>query len=385
MKIALCFPGCHSRGGVERVVQESARYLVTRGHEVHVFANEWDADPTNSIRFHAVPMMRRPEFLRAPSFFRSASRVLKAGEMHREIHGEFDVVNTHGCECPLGFVFRVHSLHRSWLASSRKFRPPLSLSAIKQRINPLHPPLLRLEARHFRGRNYRRVIALTADVKRDLKTYYDVPEADVEVVPNGYSDANFNPGIRESRREEMRGKLGLKPDQTALLFVANELQRKGYPVILRALAQLANPSLRLLVVGRVDSAQVMALAQDAGVANLVQACGPTQDVAGYHAAADLFVLPTQYEAFCLAILEALGSGLPVITTRVPGAHDAIQTGINGTLIDNPLSAEELAAAIASLLNPDLRARMSAAAPASVESFRWPAVMRQYEQVLLQSA
>jgi UDP-glucose:(heptosyl)LPS alpha-1,3-glucosyltransferase len=376
MKVALCFPGCHTRGGVERVVQESARYLVARGHEVHVFANEWDPDPTGSIHFHSVPMMRRPGFMRAPTFFRSCSRVLQPGE--------FEVVNIHGCECPLGQVFRVHSLHRAWLASSRRFRPAMSVGAIKQRLNPMHPPLLRLEARHFRERQYKKVIALTEDVKRDLKLYYDVPESDVQVVPNGFSNTDFNPQVRESRRGEMRNKLGLNPDQVALLFIANELQRKGFPTLLAALKQIENASVKLLVVGRLDSQQVMQMAQEAGVAAQVVACGPTKDVAGYHAAADIFVLPTQYEAFCLAILEALGSGLPVITTRVPGAHDAIQSGINGALIDNPLSSEELAAGIVAMLDPDRRARLSAAAPQSVESFRWPVVMQRYEDILLQN-
>ncbi len=258
------------------------------------------------------------------------------------------------------------------------------MAAIKQRINPLHPLLLNLEKKHFLGRRYKRVIALTDDVRQDLKKYYDVPQSDVDVVPNGYSAIDFNATQRQSRREEMRGKLGLNADQIALLFVANELQRKGFPTLLKALKQMANRNLRLLVVGRVDSGQVMTLAREAGVDEQVVACGPSKDVAGYHAASDIFVLPTQYEAFCLAILEALGSGLPVITTRVPGAHDAIKTGINGALIDDPLSAEELAAAIGAMLDPDRRCILSAAAPASVEAYHWPKVMRRYEEILLRN-
>jgi UDP-glucose:(heptosyl)LPS alpha-1,3-glucosyltransferase len=378
MKVALCFPGCHSRGGVERVVQASARYLASRGHDVHVFANEWDPDPDNNIHFHAVPMLHRPNFMRAPSFFKQCSKLLRPDE--------FDVVNIQGCECPPGHVFRIHSLHRAWIESSKRFRSPLSPQRIKQRLNPLHPLLLRLESRHLQSRQYKRLIALTPDVRRDLKNYYGVPETDVDVVPNGFNQTDFNPSARAARRESMRRQLGLREDQVAMLLVANELQRKGYPTILNAMHQMPPAqlkSLRLLVVGNVSEQEVKTLAHAAGVAEQVQFCGPTRDVASFHAASDLFILPTQYEAFCLAILEALASGLPVITTRVPGAYDAIQPGINGMLIEDPTNGSELAAAISSLLDSDHRAQLSAAAPLSVEAYRWPSVMERYEKVLLQ--
>ncbi|MBC7785843.1 MAG: glycosyltransferase family 4 protein [Burkholderiales bacterium] len=380
MKIALCFPGCHARGGVERVVEASARYLVSRNHDVHVFANEWDADPSGKITYHRVPTVRRPEFLRAPMFRRNSHSVLRPAE--------FDVVNVHGCECPTGHVFRVHSLHRAWLETSRRFRGPLSLQRIKQRLNPLHPVLLRLESQHFRQRRYQRVIALTEDVRTDLARYYDVPGSDVDVVPNGFNDVDFNSARRQERRAAQRAEMGLKPDDIALLFVANELPRKGYPVLLAALKKMPEADvkrIKLFVVGRVASEDVMKPAEELGLANHVRACGPTSDVAAFHAAADIFVLPTQYEAFCLAILEALASGLPVITTRVPGAQDAMRHGVNGLLVGDPNSADELSVAIADLMNDDRRAQMSAAAPATVDGYRWQNVMRKYEDILARYA
>jgi UDP-glucose:(heptosyl)LPS alpha-1,3-glucosyltransferase len=377
MKIALCFPGCHTRGGVERVVQQTAIYLAGRGHEIHVFANRWDPLENESIHFHAVPMFRRPEFLRAPTYFRACTAMLRPEE--------FDVVNVHGCECPTGHVFRLHSLHRAWLESSRRFRGPVSLGRLKQRLNPLHPFLLRLEAKHFRGRRYRRVIALSESVREDLHRHYGVPPSDVDVIPNGFSPETFNPTRRAERREEMRKEIGLNPDQPAMLFVANELYRKGYPVILEAMKRLNRRNLQLLVVGGVNGGEVMRLAAAAGVADQVHALGPTRDVAGYHAAADFFVLPTQYEAFCLAVLEALGSGLPVITSRVPGAYDAIQSGVNGLIIDDPMSAAQLADSIGVLLDADKCAKFSADAPGTVEAYHLDAVMARFEQALCRNA
>ncbi len=373
MKVALAFPGCHTRGGVERVMFECAKFLVKRGHDVTVFANEWDRSDGHGIRYKQVPVRSHPSFLSGVSFFKNCTAALAASA--------FDVFNTHGCICPFGGVHWVHSLQRAWLEKSRQFRPPMSLARWRQRLNPLHPVLLRKEREHFAGRRYRKIIALTEQVRHDLNRFYGVPAEDVVVIPNGYSPIDFNPNVRSERRVGMRAKLGLAPDETVLLFVAHELERKGYQSILAAMRILGSAKLRLLVVGRNDPAVVTAMAARFGVERQVTACPPTSDVAGYHAASDIFVLPTQYEAFCLAILEALGSGLPVVTTRVPGAQDAIVDGENGCLISDPRDGEELADALRRLLDQDVREQFSQKAAASVTPYEWDSVLSRYEQVL----
>lgn len=374
MNVALTFPGCHRRGGVERVVYECAGFLAGRGHRVTVFAQDWEqGDVARGVRYQRVPARRRPGFLHGNRFFRNCSRAVAQARP--------DVLNAHGVICPTGGVHWVHSVHRAWLERCREFRPPFSFGRLRQRLNPLHPLLLRLEEEHFRARRYRKVLALTEAVKADLGRLYDVPAADVTVISNGFSPTEFNPERRAERRAAMRSRLGLRENEVALLFVANELARKGYATILDAMRSLKSDRLRLLVVGRVPSEKVLREARRCGVGDRVTACGPTGDVSAFHAAADLFVLPTQYEAFCLSILEALGSGMPVITTRVPGAGDAIQPGVNGYLMDDPRSGEQLREKLLRLLDDDHRALLSRQAPATVVGYQWPAVLTRYEQVL----
>lgn len=373
MRVALSFPGVHRQGGVERVAFECARYLAGRGHAVGVYAHEWQRDQTQpSIRYHAVAMTSRPAWAFGPSYFRACTRRLR--------HARYDVLNTHGAVCPLGGVHWVHSVQAAWLERSAQMRAPFSAARIKQRLNPLHPVLLRLEEKHFRERNYQHLTALTPEARADLHRLYDVPLEDIDIVPNGFAPQEFNPARRESRREEMRAKFNFEPSHVVLLFVANELERKGYATILEALKILNRPNLRVLVAGRPDPAIVRAQADAAGVGAQVIA-GGYGDVSAFHAAADLFVLPTQYEAFCLAILEALGSGLPVVTSRVPGAKDAMQPGINGEMIDDPRSGEQLADALKPLLDLDVRQGYASRAPQTVEDYTWPRVLGRYEQIL----
>jgi UDP-glucose:(heptosyl)LPS alpha-1,3-glucosyltransferase len=373
MKVALSFPGCHRRGGVERVVFECAGFLAQRQHEVTVFAEEWEEDDQRGVHYHRVVARRHPAFLRGSSYFHESTAALA--------RQGFDVLNTHGAVCPTGGVHWVQSVHRAWLERCREFRPPFSPARIRQRLNPLHPVILKLEETHFRERRYRKVIATTEQVRADLQRFYDVPPSDVEVIPNGFSPVEFSPERRAERRPGMREKLGLKPDDIALLFVANELDRKGFETVLGALKILDSPRLQLLAIGKPSVATIQKSAQRFGVAGQVKACGPTSDVAAYHAAGDLFVLPTQYEAFSLAILESLGSGVPVITTNVPGARDAIRPGENGWLLQDPKSAEELAAALSPLLDNARREALSATTPATAAQYRWPNVLERYEQLL----
>lgn len=371
MKIALCFPGCHRRGGVERILLETACFLANRGHDVHLFANEIDSSATGRVQFHPVTVRRFPRFLRPLSFHRNATQQL--------VPSQFDAVGTFGCECPFGGLLWVQSVHRAWLQRSRQFRSATSIARWRQRLNPIHPVLLHLERRHFADRNYAKVAVTTDAVRTDLRQLYNVPTEDVAIVTNGFSPTEFNPQRRSQLRDQMRSKLGLSQDDIALLFVANELDRKGYGTILAAMRQLDRPNLKLVAIGRPDRNEVQARANAAGVGKQVIAYGPSDDVGAFHAAADLFVLPTQYEAFCLAILESLGSGLPVITSDIAGARDAIVPGINGDIISDPLNGQELADKLKSAI--DQREQWSAAAPQTVEKYQWPSVLQSYETLL----
>ncbi|MCI0469539.1 MAG: glycosyltransferase family 4 protein, partial [Nitrospirae bacterium] len=69
---------------------------------------------------------------------------------------------------------------------------------------------------------------------------------------------------------------------------------------------------------------------------------PQQAIERFYAAADAFVLPTLYDPFSNAAIEAMSSGIPVITTKNNGASELIGNGEEGVIIDNPLDAEELA-------------------------------------------
>jgi UDP-glucose:(heptosyl)LPS alpha-1,3-glucosyltransferase len=229
--------------------------------------------------------------------------------------------------------------------------------------------LLKLEKRHFAKGGYRRIIALTDEVKADLHHHYGVPGEDVDVVPNGFAPEEFNVAAAREIRDSIRGELGFARDTKVIVFVANELDRKGYPALLRAVESMADSRLRLLVAGRIAPAPHP----------LVKYVGSTNQVARYYAAADVFALPTLYEAWGLVIVEAMATGLPVLTSRLAGASIAVREGATGNLLDNPRDESEIVAKLRPLIEGGHSSREEISA--SVAQYEWSRVLVRYENVL----
>ena len=281
----------------------------------------------------------------------------------------FDAYGSFGCVCPEGGVYWAQSVHAAWLEKAKTIRPPWSVSRWKQRINPVHPILLNLERRHFGRGGYSRIIALTDEVKADLKHYYGVPEEDVDVIPNGFAPGEFNAEGALEARDPMRRELGYAPADKVIVFVANELNRKGFPVLLRSVEAMADPRLRILVAGRIAPAPHP----------LVTYVGSTDQVARYYAAADVFALPTFYEAWGMVIIEAMATGLPVLASRLAGASVAVREGLTGQLLDNPADETEIAAKLRPLIEGEHSSREEIAA--SVAQYAWSRVLVRYENIL----
>lgn len=371
MKIALSFPGCHRRGGVERILLECANFLAERGHETHVLATQWDESLLDArIHRHFVPARRSPPLLRLWSFTRESRRVLARLEGVESV-GAFGVISPPG-------VLWVQSVHAAWLeisAARRSWR-----GRLKQRLNPVHPYTIHLEKQMFAGRRYRHLIALSPQVRDDLMRFYQVPAADISVVSNGFAPAEFNLG-RRSERNAVREKLGIPHDARVVVFVANELERKGFGPLLRAIASLQRGDVHLLAVGRLDAHAYAGEIARLGMTPRVHFTGPSNDVAGFYAASDLFALPTQYEAWGLVIVEAMACGLPVVTSRLAGAAIAVREGETGLLLDDPDDETEIAGALRAFLGG--APASPEAISASVAPFSWSQVLLQYERVLLE--
>jgi UDP-glucose:(heptosyl)LPS alpha-1,3-glucosyltransferase len=374
MDIALVFRGCHRKGGVERSVWELARNLAAR-HTVSVYAHEIESEGLDEVQLIPIDF-RGPSTLRQWSFARSARRALANTQHDHVISFGVGEVNAD--------VLWVNSVHRVWMRQSIRTGGSSGLRRIPglRYLSPRHQLLLWMERQYFTRSHATAIVTVADAVSADLVRLYGVSRDVTTTIHNGYSPGEFSPQRRQTLRNSARAQFGYRDTDVVALIAANELARKGFDVLLEAQALVDSPQLHVLLVGRAPmTPSISQRVQQLGLADRVRYEGSHSDMGRVHAAADLFVLPTQYEAFALAIVEALASGLPVITTRTPGAEDRIVDTQNGRLLNDPRSADELSQLLSEAMEPDVRARWSDNAAASVADLTWSSLATQAEQLL----
>ena len=171
----------------------------------------------------------------------------------------------------------------------------------------------------------------------ELVRLYGADPSLVEIVPPGVDHAYFSPGSRSGAR----GALGLGAEPV-LLFVGRIQPLKGADVAVGTLAELDDPSARLLVVGgasgtggEAEVERVLALADELGVANQIELVAPQPHhvLSTYYRAADVVLVPSRSESFGLVALEAAACGTPVVASDVGGLRTIVDDGRTGFLID----------------------------------------------------
>jgi glycosyltransferase involved in cell wall biosynthesis len=179
-------------------------------------------------------------------------------------------------------------------------------------------------------------------------------------VGNGRDPARFRPD--DTVRRRVRAAFGIVEAQVVVLAVSRLVWQKGYPELAEAMRFV--PGAALWVVGeRLESDRgpdMVALLRDAGLGERLRLLGYRDDVPDLMAAADIFVLPSRFEALPMSVIEAMLSGLPVVASDIRGPAEQVVPEETGLLV--PVGdPRALAAALSRLAaDPRLRARMGAA-------------------------
>lgn len=197
----------------------------------------------------------------------------------------------------------------------------------------------------------RQVLADSQLTKAGLENEAAFPAGQVEVMTNGVDLAEFSPVESASRREELQRELGLPvdPAKIYLVFVGDlSSPRKGLQNLLRAVHNLSDPRLHLIVAGNRAGNIFEAQVERLGLTGAVSFVGHQARVAEVYRAGDLLVFPTLFEPWGLVVGEAMACGLPVITTGQCGAAEMITPGQDGLIVADPHDLTALQEAIRDL-------------------------------------
>lgn len=379
MRIAFIRKKYTFHGGAEAYTHKIIEALLKQGHEVHLFAAGWNtssasssassasSNPAGNIRFHKVPVVAFYSLLRDLTFAVFSYFIVKKHS------NSIDIIQSHDKTLYQDIYMAHDGCHIEWL--KKRMRHLSNLKKLSILINPYHWLILLLERIIFKGRRFRKVIAISEMVKKEIVENYDVNPESIEVIYYGIDTGKFHPSNRDRYRSEIRRQYEIDDGQRVVLFVGSGFERKGLAYLLQAV-ELCPTEITVLVVGKGNGVRYAKFAKR----QRAIFCGAQSDTHKYYAAADIFVFPSIYEPFGLVHLEALASGLPVITMRSSGGHEIIREGVNGFVINSAEDVKSIAEKIELAFESGRYERLTKNARASAEPFTIESHMNRLFQV-----
>lgn len=356
-------------GGMEAQLAELVRRLLVRGVRVTAIGRRVELDSHPSLVVVTVPGPRRPFPLAYPAFFVLGSLALwrhRSGPVYTI--GAIAFNRAAARKVPFCHVAWARSQHRG----SRASRAGLAHRASAVVSAALSRAAERLLYRPSLTGN---LVAMSQAGALELEQFFPKMRP-VAVIPNGIDPLRFRPD--PNARKAVRSELNI-PERTPLaVFVGGDWHRKGLPLAIEALA-LA-PGWRLLIVGDGDRRAMELLAAEHGVLDRVAFSGRVSDAERYLAAADALAMPSTYEPWGNAVLEAESCGLPVIVCRTAGVLDFVDEHGSGLFVEP--EARAVAGALRTLGDEDLRARMGARARERATEYSFDHVADLYVDLLL---
>lgn len=244
------------------------------------------------------------------------------------------------------------------------------------------------EAKHFENRPFQRVlrkvavkrcVSVTVPSESARQSFVQTDNLDSVVVPNPIDLASFGASISASS------------DATpTILSLGNLRPEKGHSTLISAFAEIASefPNWRLRIVGEGELREALEeQCIQLGLDERIELVGFSSNVAVEFARARFIVLPSRYESFGLAAVEALASGRPVLAfDDCAGICEVVTHGVDGLLVpggpDHTTRANQLVIGLRELMSDaDLVSRLGAAGPAAVERFDLPSVLDRWEEVI----
>ena len=340
----------YSSGGAEAYLKRLAAGVAATGRKVVLFtAGDWPAAEWN---FGPIVQLQ------------AKSAIAFADELEKMSREKCDVLlsleRVWRCD-----VYRAgDGVHRAWLQRRAEFGGPLQ--KLSRFFNRKHSAALDLEESLFAERRAGRVIANSQMVKEEIASFHGYPADRIDVVYNGVPLELF-------RDNEERA---TKNDEVVVLFAGSGWERKGLPFAIDVV-EAQKGKMKLLVPGRGETGNFSS--------SRAEFLGVVRDMPALYRAADIFLLPTIYDPFSNACLEALAAGLPVITTKANGFSEIIENGRHGTVVDDPRNSDALRDALQFWSEPARRQRARADNRALAAQFDISANVAKTLQIVTQLA
>jgi len=354
IRIAVAIPKYGLVGGAEGFVFElTERLAENRAFEIHVLANRWRRQ-NRRIVFHKVPILPFPRWIKPVSYAFFADRVIRRQRFHI-VHSHERIFRPD--------LFTFHGIpHRTWVQKARRKTMSLFDHATAW-----------IEKKGMGCQTLQQILPVSGLVKDELLTVYPKVASRVTVHHPGISVGQFMGLNKTVCRADVVKRHGIDPSNIVILFVGMNFEIKRLGLVIRGIAGLPEAMksrVTLLVAGKGDERRYRKLAATLGIDRRVVFAGVVDPMAPYYLAGDIFAMPSYFDTFGLAVLEAMAAGLPVIITNRVGARDFVTPGVHGCILPESPSDAAMTDALMGLMDDGHRCRTGENAQNAIREYTW---------------
>lgn len=367
-------------GGIENYLYHVSRVLLEMGHQAIILCEKHEPQLSDFEIFDGIKIIRHPYYhIPRRMLFMKPRMVSECLKYFISKHvGGIDLIISryphYGfASCSLNLSIPIFYIPAT-VAGNYIKNSSGNLNFKAKFFNVIWRPILdHMESKSISMSN--KVITLSRFISDSLAQYYSFNSERFIINPPGVDLDRFR---KSDGSKGIRQEFNIPSNRVVVLYVGRLSLEKNVEKLIKDFTKLRRKNVHLLIVGYgPERLRLEQLRNDLNMIDKILFVGPRTDVERFYSAADIFVLPSKYEAFGQVVLEAMAAGLPCIAfKRVPpeyevAAEEMIESGLTGYCV-NPYDRNEFRERLLYLIErPDVRKRMGAAGRKVVErNFTW---------------
>ena len=315
MNIALIVRKYQTSGGTERYNYNISKCLSEKGHKVTIFCNKAKLTPPNqNIKIIKLPNLPLNRQIKTFLFNYFVDKKINLNN--------FDIVQGCGKILKQDIYRAGGGFHKLYLRAGNV-----------NRFTKYDKMVMNIEQRIYNVENTKYVIAVSRFIANEIHNEFNYPMEKIKIFHNPVDLKTFNNKNKAKDKKYILEKLKIDFKNRIFLFVANNFKLKGLIPILEAFKTLKN--YKILIVGNDNFKEIIENYNNNITDNTIflHERKGNELIKIYHAA-DVLLHPTYFDPFANVSLEAMASGIPVVTTKINGASEILDNGIDGVVIEH---------------------------------------------------
>lgn len=321
MKLAFCLFRYFQFGGLQRDFLRIAHECLKRGHTVDVYSMKWEGPHDPDLPVTLIPVKGWQNHTRSQSFVKNLKPFLT--------RQKYDLV--------VGFN-KMPGLDVYYAADTCFQAKADAQHGRWYHFMPRYRHLLAYEKAVFARKSKTEILLISKTQQPEFMHYHATPAKRFHLLPPGIAKDRIAPANALEIRAMMRREFNLDDNEFLVLLVGSGFKTKGLDRILYGIAALPDEikqRTRLFIIGKDNPAPFQAQAKQLSISGNIFFMGGRDDVSRFLLAADLLLHPAYNENTGTVLLEAVVSGLPVLTTDVCGYADYIKKSNTGIVLASP--------------------------------------------------